>query len=146
MATQASELVQEIHIAATPADVFAYFTDPDKIVVWQASSAELDARPGGRFSMDVTGRGDIARGQYLDIDPPHRISFSWVWDSQPRDTQADSVVEVTLIPDGDGTFLRLVHRGIPEANQQASSGGWAHHLDRLALAAAQTSPHGTRHQ
>ena len=136
MSTQAGELVQEIHIAAAPAEVFAYFTDPEKLVVWQASTAELDARPGGRFRMDVTGRGDIAHGQYVDIDPPHRITFTWIWDNQPRDAQVDSVVEITLTPDAAGTSLRLVHRGIPAVNLQASSGGWAHHLERLASAAA----------
>jgi uncharacterized protein YndB with AHSA1/START domain len=136
MASPAGELVREIHIAAETAEVFAYFTDPAKLAVWQAVTADLDARPGGQFRMDVTGRGDIARGRYLHVDPPHRITFSWIWDSQPADTQADSVVEITLTPDTDGTFLRLVHRGIPPANQAASSGGWADHLARLARAAA----------
>lgn len=139
MTSPAGELVREIHIAAAPADVFAYFTDPDKLVVWQAVTAELDARPGGLFRMDVTGRGDIAQGEYLDVDSPHRITFSWIWENQPSGPQADSIVEITLTPVVDGTLLRLVHRGIPLANQEASSSGWAHHLDQLAAAAAGAS-------
>ena len=70
--------------------------------------------------MDVTGRGDVAHGEYLDIEPPHRIRFTWRWESEPADTHpsAPSIVEVTLTPDGDGTLLRLVHRGIPETRTE----------------------------
>jgi uncharacterized protein YndB with AHSA1/START domain len=137
MSSHTGDLVREVRIAAAPRDVFAYFTDPRKLVVWKATTAESDARPGGLFQMDVTGRGDIARGEYLQIDPPHRITFSWTWDSS---RMAVSVVEVTLTPDGDGTLLRLVHRGIPDPDQVASAAGWAHYLARLALAAAGHDP------
>ena len=61
-----------IRIAASPTDVFPYFTDPEKLTAWKAATVELEARPGGRFRMDVTGRGDVAHGEYLDIEPPHR--------------------------------------------------------------------------
>jgi uncharacterized protein YndB with AHSA1/START domain len=62
MSVQTNEVIREVRIAAAPEDVFPYFTDPEKLVVWKAATAELDARPGGRFRMDITGRGDVARG------------------------------------------------------------------------------------
>ncbi len=144
MSAHADEVIREVRIAATPTDVFPYFTDPEKLVAWKAATVELDARPGGRFRMDVTGRGDVAEGEYLDIDPPHRIRFSWHWEDEQLDThaaaQAPSVVEVTLTPDGDGTLLRLVHRGIPGPNRDASAAGWTHYLERLVLAASGREP------
>jgi uncharacterized protein YndB with AHSA1/START domain len=144
MSAQADEVIREVHIAATPADVFPYFTDPEKLVAWKAATVEADARPGGRFRMDVTGRGDVAEGEYLDIDPPHRIRFTWRWENEQPDTRAatpaHSVVEVTLTADGDGTLLRLVHRGIPGPNREASAAGWAHYLARLELAATGQEP------
>jgi uncharacterized protein YndB with AHSA1/START domain len=144
MSVRSDQIVREVQIAARPQDVFRYFTDPDKLVVWKAASAEADARPGGRFRLDITGRGDVAVGEYLDIEPPHRISFTWRWENdQPGDgaaAQVSSVVEVTLTADGDGTLLRLVHRGIPLPWQEASAAGWAHYLERLAVAATGTSP------
>ncbi len=144
MSTQTDEVIREVRIAAAPTDVFPYFTDPQKLVAWKAATVELDARPGGRFRMDVTGRGDVAEGEYLDIDPPHRIRFTWHWENEhPVDhqaAQAPSVVEVTLVPDGDGTLLRLVHRGIPEPNRDGSAAGWTHYLARLVLAASGHEP------
>jgi uncharacterized protein YndB with AHSA1/START domain len=143
MSADTDAVVREVRIAAAPTDVFPYFTDPEKLVAWKAATVELDAHPGGRFRMDVTGRGDVAEGQYLDIDPPHRIRFTWLWENERPDAhpaQAPSVVEVTLTPDGDGTLLRLVHRGIPGSNREASAAGWAHYLARLVLAATGHEP------
>lgn len=144
MSAHTDEVVREVRIAAAPADVFPYFTDPQKLVAWKAATAELDARPGGTFRMDVTGRGDVAKGEYLDIDPPHRIRFTWQWEHEQPDAQmaahAPSVVEVTLTPDGEGTLLRLVHRGIPEPIRDASAAGWDHYLARLMLAATGHDP------
>ncbi len=142
MPAETDEVVREIRIAASPTDVFPYFTDPEKLTAWKAATVELEARPGGRFRMDVTGRGDVAHGEYLDIEPPHRIRFTWRWEHEPADTHpsAPSTVEVTLTPDGEGTLLRLVHRGIPETVRDASAAGWAHYLARLALAASGHDP------
>ena len=140
MAAEPEEIVREIHIAATPEEVFSYFTDAQKLVVWKATSAELDARPGGHFRMDVTGRGDVARGEYVEIAPPHRVVFTWAWMRDTPAPPAPSVVEVTLAPDGDGTLLRLVHRGVPAEIRDGSAKGWDHYLHRLALAAAGSDP------
>lgn len=144
MSTHTDAVIREIRIAAAPTDVFPYFTDPEKLVAWKAATAELDARPGGRFRMDVTGRGDVARGEYLDIDPPRRIRFTWHWEDDRPDgrmaTPPPSVVEITLTPDGDGTLLRLVHRGIPGPNRDSSAAGWDHYLERLEVAATGRDP------
>jgi uncharacterized protein YndB with AHSA1/START domain len=43
-------LVQrEIHIAAPPATVFAFLTDPEKIVSWVGAEATTDVQPGGLY-------------------------------------------------------------------------------------------------
>jgi uncharacterized protein YndB with AHSA1/START domain len=100
-------IVREVWIAATPEDVFPYFTDADKLRVWKAAWAESDARPGGGFRADITGRGDVAYGSYLEIEPPRRVVFTWQWEKAGlADQYRDSVVEVTLAPDDGGTLLR----------------------------------------
>ena len=134
-------IVREIFIEAPPEDVFPYFTDAKKMVVWKAVSAEVDGRPGGDFRIDVTGAGDVARGAFLEIESPHRVVFTWVWEApdgtpDPR----GSIVEVTLTPEGDGTRLRLVHSGVAAARQERSAAGWDHYLTRLKLAAAGQDP------
>jgi uncharacterized protein YndB with AHSA1/START domain len=134
-------IVREVWIRAAPEDVFPYFTDAAKLRVWKAAWAESDGRPGGGFRMDVTGRGDVAFGAYLEIDPPRRVVFTWQWHSpQLANLYRDSVVEVTLVPERDGTLLRLVHRGVPRPNRAGSAEGWTHYLSRLVQAAAGRDP------
>ncbi len=139
--SEADWIVREVWIAATPEDVFPYFTDADKLRVWKAAWVEADARPGGGFRADITGKGDIAYGAYLEIEPPRRVVFTWEWQ---RDDLADkppaSVVEVTLAADGGGTLLRLVHRGLPRQDREGSGAGWSHYLSRLAVTAAGHDP------
>ncbi len=139
--SQSEAIVREVWIDAAPEDVFPYFTDATKLSLWKAAWAESDGCPGGGFRMDVTGRGDVAYGAYLEIDPPRRVVFSWQWQKpELADLYQDSVVEVTLMPDRDGTLLRLVHRGVPPPNRAGSAEGWTHYLSRLAAAAAGHDP------
>jgi uncharacterized protein YndB with AHSA1/START domain len=134
-------IVRQVWIDATPEDVFPYFTDADKLRIWKAVWAESDARAGGGFRVDITGKGDIAHGAYLEIEPPRRVVFTWRWQHQDlADSQPASVVEVTLAAEGRGTLLRLVHRGVPAAQRGGSAEGWTHYLARLVLAAAGRDP------
>src|SRR6266496_3269222 len=95
--------------------------------------------------MDVTGRGDVARGQYVEIDPPHRVVFTWEWEDQGAPAPpARSVVEVTLSPDGDGTLLRLVHRGVPRDGRTTCRGSrWPRQATTRGLTRGQP-PEGAR--
>ena len=51
-----------------------------------------------------------------------------------------STVEISLIADGDGTILRLTHRGLPVDMRPFHNAGWQHALGRLAVAAAGGDP------
>lgn len=66
----------EVRIAASPDTVFAFFTDRDKMIQWIGRDADLDPRPSGRFRCDINGR-DVASGQYVELDPPNRVVFTW---------------------------------------------------------------------
>ena len=68
-------VVARVRIAAALDIVFPYFTDPDLVMTWLAEKADLEPRPGGLFSIDVDG--GKARGFYVDVDPPHRVVFTW---------------------------------------------------------------------
>lgn len=135
--TAEDAVVREIKIAARPETVFAFFTDPEKVVRWKGMSATLDPRPGGIYRVKVTG-GDIARGEYVEIVPHRRIVFTWGWEDEDSPVPpGSSTVEITLERDGDGTLVRLVHRGLPtETSREQHTVGWEHYLGRLAVAAA----------
>src|SRR5919107_1043076 len=64
----------EVRIAAPPEIVFAYFTDPTRIVDWMGIAAVLDPRPGGTFRVEANGR-DVVLGEYLEVDPPRRLQL-----------------------------------------------------------------------
>ncbi len=133
-------ITREIRIAARPETVFAFFTDPAKMIRWKGQTATLDPRPGGLYRVDVNGR-NVARGEYVEIVPNRRIIFTWGWEDEGNQVPpGSSTVEITLIPDGDGTILRLVHRDLPEEARAPHVHGWEHYLGRLTTAAAGGDP------
>jgi uncharacterized protein YndB with AHSA1/START domain len=133
-------LVVERRIQASPETVFGFFADPRRWLQWQGLEAELDPRPGGVFRMNVRGDG-WAVGRFLQVDPPRRIVFTWGWEIERSPLPpGSSVVEVELIPQGDGTLVRLTHRGLPPGEVPAHQAGWSHYLDRLAVRAGGGDP------
>jgi len=122
----------ERRIAAPPATVFAYFTDPERYLLWQGVAAELDPRPGGVFRVTQNDSGYIARGEYLEVEPPTRVVFTWGWEGIDGLLPGASTVEVVLEADGEGTILRLRHSGLPSDTAcQIHSYGWGVGLDQL---------------
>jgi uncharacterized protein YndB with AHSA1/START domain len=126
-------LEHEIRIAASCETVFAYFIDASKMTRWKGIHADLDARPGGVYRVDINGE-DVARGEYLEVVPYSRVVFTWGWEASPR-PPGSTTVEVTLTPDGDVTVVRLRHLGLPPAQKKIHQDGWEHYLPRLAAAA-----------
>jgi uncharacterized protein YndB with AHSA1/START domain len=128
-------------VAASPETIFGFFTDPDKMVQWMGRSAELDARPGGVFRCDINGE-NVASGEYLEVEPPHRVLFSWGWEGADSVTApGSSRVEILLEPDGDGTSVRLIHSELPSADAAARHReGWEHYAERLTVVAAGGDP------
>jgi uncharacterized protein YndB with AHSA1/START domain len=133
-------IVREIYIDATPEETFPYLTEGDKYLLWMGLSAELDPRPGGIFKVDPNGR-DVISGRFVAIEPPRRIVFTWGWDEPGRPVPAgSSTVEIELIPEGRGTLLRLVHRGLAGTQRDRHAAGWLHYLARLKVAAGGVAP------
>jgi uncharacterized protein YndB with AHSA1/START domain len=136
---------REVRIAAAPETVFPFFTEPDKMIRWKGSKAELDPRPGGIYRVEINEQA-IARGEYVEIDSPRRIVFTWGWEGQEAGTGEHSVppgssrVEVTLEPDGEGTLVRLRHLDLPEQALEIHGQGWDLFLSRLAEAAVGRDP------
>jgi uncharacterized protein YndB with AHSA1/START domain len=129
----------ELDIGATPATVWSFWTDPEKLVRWMGDVATLDPRPGGQFRLEYKS-GDIARGEYVELDEPRRLVVTWGWEAEGDPTPpGSSRIEVDLEPldDGTGTRLTLRHSGLPSASSAGHDEGWRHFLDRLAGAVAQ---------
>ena len=133
-------LEREIRVAASPETVFSFFADPAKMTRWKGKSATLDPRPGGIYRVDMNGR-DIARGEYVEVVPHSRVVFTWGWEAEGSPLPpGSSTVEVSFIPDGDGTIVRLRHLGLPADQRDAHDEGWTHYMARLAVAGAGQDP------
>jgi uncharacterized protein YndB with AHSA1/START domain len=136
MTEQPSDLVERsVKIAARPETVFAFFVDPEKMVRWMGREVTLDPRPGGIYRCDINGK-NIARGEYLEVVPFSRIVFSFGWEGGETPAPGQSTVEILLTPDGNGTHLRLCHRGLDPAERSPHGEGWDQFLPRLIEAAA----------
>jgi uncharacterized protein YndB with AHSA1/START domain len=131
---QSDVLERELHIAARPEIVFAFFIDPGKMMRWMGKDAMLDPRPGGICRIDINGY--VARGEYLEVVPHSRVVFTWGWENEgstPR--PGESTVEISLIPDGEGTILRLRHLGLNAEERVNHGQGWDQFLPNLVAAA-----------
>jgi uncharacterized protein YndB with AHSA1/START domain len=123
-------ITASVRIEAPPERVFPYFTEAEAMVRWMGDYALLDARAGGEFAVDV--RGVAVRGRYLELDPPHRLVFSWGHAGSERLPPGASTVEVRLRADADGTLVELTHSGLPEPDAPGHGRGWRHFLGELA--------------
>ncbi len=135
------DLIREIVIDATPETIFPFLVDPEKHVQWDGTEADLDPRPGGTYRVLVAGQHQSS-GQYVEVVPNERVVFTFGWEQEGNPIMPGSTeVEISLHPEGTKTRVRLVHRGLPDAQALIDHGhGWAHYLERLATAASGGDP------
>jgi len=123
---------------ASPAKVFAAWTDPEKVKRWMGPGpvtpihAENDARVGGRYRWVMKspdGEVHDVAGSYREVIPNEKLVFTWAWKTTP---ERESVVTVMLKPDGDGTLLTLIHEQFfDEETRDSHQSGWTGALDKL---------------
>jgi uncharacterized protein YndB with AHSA1/START domain len=131
---------RETFIAAPRATVFAFLTDPEKIVSWMGTESQTETHPGGLYLLKGVNKMH-ARGTFREVVPVHRLAYSFGWDGSEEVPPGSSLIEIDLVEQGGGTLLRMTHSGLPNAAQCAAHNkGWAHYLGRLTLAAAGKDP------
>ncbi|TCM16123.1 uncharacterized protein YndB with AHSA1/START domain [Novosphingobium sp. PhB165] len=144
-------------IAARPSIVFDALTTPDGIAAWWGPDAgpvlmaQTDVRVGGhcrvRFRM-LDGTEHESDGEYLEVDPPHRLvmSFRWTEGGEPEENGAVSRIEIALRPieinagsnSGTGTELTFTHARLQnEVSRASHADGWSGSLDKLVRHFAQ---------
>jgi uncharacterized protein YndB with AHSA1/START domain len=136
----ASPIELQMRVAARPEIVFAFFVQPELYRRWKGNAAELDPRPGGLYRVTMP-TGQVALGEYVVVEPPSRVVFTWGFEGSPDLPPGSSTVEVTLVADGDGTIVRLRHAGLPdEIWREQHAAGWRRYLERLSVAASGGDP------
>jgi uncharacterized protein YndB with AHSA1/START domain len=127
------ELTIERRFAAPPQKVFAAWTDPALLAGWfgpgemTCPEVELDVREGGRWRtvmLETGGTRHIVAGTYVEIDPPRRLVMTWAWE-QGGAFGNETLVEIDLEADGDGTLMHFRHSGFETVGAvEMHSHGW----------------------
>ena len=141
MSTQTAtkpSLTLKRHLKATPARVFAAWTDPEKIKGWMGPGeiktirAENDVRAGGRYRIVMrtpAGEEHDVSGVYREVVANEKLVYTWAWKSTP---ERESLVTLLLKPDGDGTLLTLTHEQFfDDEARNSHQGGWNGALEKL---------------
>ena len=133
-------------LPAPPEEVFDAWTDAGSLAAWMAPGSvrravvELDARVGGRFRIVMQGPDcdHPHEGEYLVVERPRRLVFTWI---SAATGGLATTVSVELAPHGRGeTELTLTHEGLPdEAAGDRHRSGWGDILRKLGA-----SLHGTQ--
>lgn len=123
----------QIYIDAEPKFIFPYLVEPEKLLRWMGSELQVEPRPGGIYRVRIN-LNDVMRGEYLHVEPPDRVMFSFGWEGDASPLPAgSSTVEIRLEALGGGTLVRLRHSGLPVPMQERQRYGWDHYLSRMKI-------------
>jgi uncharacterized protein YndB with AHSA1/START domain len=139
-------LRREVQIAAPPATIFAFLTDPEKILRWMGTEATVEPHLDGLYLVNVSGK-NTAEGRFTEVIPVHRLAYSFGGQEDDKMPPGSSLIEIDLIEQEGGTLLRMTHSGLPDAEHRAAhEEGWMHYFARLAVAAAGGDPGPDSHR
>ena len=136
---ETTSVERTLSIAASPETVWGFLVDPDKATRWMGTACTFDARPGGLYRCEVIP-GHTARGEFVELDPPHRLVFTWGWEHEQGVPPGSSTVEIELTAEESGTSLHFVHNLSTAETARSHGVGWDHYLPRLEIAAAGGDP------
>jgi uncharacterized protein YndB with AHSA1/START domain len=130
MKEEAPVLVVRRQMAVPRERVFRAWLDSESLAHWMRpmdctnATVTVDPRVGGGFRIVMAGLSHGAvehRGEYLAIEPPSRLSFTWI--SEHTDHRP-TVVTIEFHERGAGTELVLTHRGLPPVEVEGHRQGW----------------------
>jgi len=134
----ATSIALHHHFDAAQKAVWAAWTDPAIVRLWWGSdpagvvtSAALDVRPGGRFVIsfqDSGGDVHTSTGEYLRVEEPAELEFTWSWLSE---TNTPSRVDVVFAADETGTRMRFLHAELRGASDHDYADGWRRTFAKL---------------
>ena len=143
----ASALVLTRVFDATPGQVFRLWSDPEHVKEWwhpkdfTTPVFEMDFRVGGgyRYCIRSARHDGWAHGRYQEIDPPHRLVFSFQWESGDAAHDAATLISIDLTPtDGDKTLMTFRQAPFAStADRDSHAAGWGQVLHAFAQSLAE---------
>ena len=121
MAPQTREIIISRTILASPARVYAAFTQAEGWCEWCCERAESDARVGGRLHIYTEGYN--AYGHFTELEQDRTVAFTWDGDQEPP-----TLIHVSLDRQDDNTAVTFKVTGLCSEQEWA---GFADTLERI---------------
>jgi len=129
------EVIKEIWIDAPPETVYRYLVEPELTVRWFGEESWNEPQVGGLYRVSV--RGNLVRGDFVELEPGRRVVHTWGWEGPDQlHAPGTTTVEWDLEPVDGGTRLRLRHSGLTDEGVVRHSEGWDQFVPALATAVA----------
>ena len=120
--------------------IFNLLTEPAELASWwgphgfTTPEVELDLSVGGRYRFTMQppeGETFHLSGEFIEIDPPTRLVYTFRWD-EPDPEDRETVVVLSLAAVGDATEVSLSQGEFATDERLAlHRSGWADSLEKL---------------
>ncbi|HSM37308.1 MAG TPA: SRPBCC domain-containing protein [Longimicrobiales bacterium] len=127
----------DVRIRAAPSVIFPLLSTPEGFASWMGDGSEIGAEAGAPMRV-VYPNGVEAHGEVVEIEPPHRVVFTWGYKDGANGIEPGATrVTITLEEEEEATRLTLEHEGFDAADQAgAHRGGWRYYVALLTEAAS----------
>jgi uncharacterized protein YndB with AHSA1/START domain len=144
MPSEPSDLTLELErtVPATPATVFAAFTDERQLARWWGPSGftipsvDFEPGPGRRYRIEMQppeGDSFYLAGEFREVDPPSRLAFTFAWED-PDSDDVKNLVELSFQDRGEATAVSLSQGPFKtEERRQLHHDGWSDSFHKLEL-------------
>ena len=103
--------------------------DPVRHAAFSGAPAEIDRRPGGKFSL----YGRHLLGEIVELETARRIVENWRAADWPNGAMSRVTFELSPTDEGRGCRLPLVQTGVPAENYESINAGWRkHYWEKMA--------------
>jgi uncharacterized protein YndB with AHSA1/START domain len=133
-------LEMERVVPAAPTVVFAAFSDPSELARWWGPvgftipSLRFHARAGESYRIEMQppdGDSFYLIGEFRDVDPPARLTFTFAWDD-PDPDDVENLVALSFRDLGESTEVALRQGPFKtEARRALHRDGWGDSFDKL---------------
>jgi uncharacterized protein YndB with AHSA1/START domain len=140
--TEAATVRVQRLVPAAPDVVFDEWLDRESLQEWMCPrpvrvlDVTVEPHVGGivRFDVENAGTRLLITGQFLTIDRPRLLRFTWANSDWP-DPTTESVVNVAFEPVGDDeTLMSIEHSLLPPEEFESFDSGWTATAEQLACA------------
>jgi uncharacterized protein YndB with AHSA1/START domain len=101
------KISQTYYYDAPPAKVFAALTEPDRLVQWFLSKAEVDLKKGGVIEFTWEG-GHKMVGKVMRVVADKEVAYAWR-DDLGKGKEVETLAEFEISKKGKGSMLKLNH-------------------------------------